>query len=56
MQNQETIEGLIKCIDDVISRRDRDFSNLNAAFKNENGHIVTSEYACLLYTSDAADD
>lgn len=45
MQNQETIEGLIKCIDDVISRRDRDFSNLNAAFKNENGHIVTSEYA-----------
>lgn len=44
MQNQETIEGLIKCIDDLISKRIRDFSNLDAAFKNENGHIVTSEY------------
>lgn len=44
MQNQETIEGLIKCMDDLISKRIRDFSNLDAAFKNENGHILTSEY------------
>lgn len=44
MQNQETIEGLIACIDEEISKRDREFANLDASYKNENGHIVSSEY------------
>ncbi len=44
MQNQETIEGLIQCIDEAISRRDREFANLDATYKKENGHIVSSDY------------
>ena len=44
MQNQETIEGLIACIDEEISKRDRGFANLDASYKKENGHIVSSEY------------
>ncbi|TGX98814.1 DNA translocase FtsK [Hominisplanchenecus murintestinalis] len=44
MQNQETIDGLIQCIDEAISKRDRDFANLDAAYKKDNGHIMSSEY------------
>lgn len=44
MQNQETIDGLITCIDEAISRRDREFANLDAAYKRENGHVVFAEY------------
>ena len=44
MQNQETIEGLISCIDEEISKRDRGFANLDATYKKENGHIVSGEY------------
>ena len=44
MQNQETIEGLIACIDEEISKRDRRFANLDATYKKENGHIVSGEY------------
>lgn len=44
MQNQETIEGLIECIDGTISRRDREFANLDAAYRKENGHVAVDEY------------
>lgn len=44
VQNQETIDGLIECIDEAISRRDREFANLDATYKRENGHIISAEY------------
>lgn len=43
-KNQETMEGLLYCLDDAISSRDRRYETLDAQYKNENGHILQKEY------------
>lgn len=42
--DQETIEGLLKCLDDAIVRREKNYETLDSRYKNENGHIMSSEY------------
>ncbi|MDO5519827.1 MAG: FtsK/SpoIIIE domain-containing protein [bacterium] len=43
-KNQETMEGLLYCLDDAISSRNRRYETLDAQYKNENGHILQSQY------------
>ena len=42
--NQETIEGLLVCLDEAIFNREKSFESLDASFKRENGHVLSSEY------------
>ena len=43
-KNQETMEGLLHCLDDSISSRDRRYETLDAQYKNAEGHILHKEY------------
>lgn len=42
--DQETIEGLLKCLDEAIVKREKNYETLDSRYKNENGHILSSEY------------
>lgn len=42
--NQETMEGLLHCLDDAITSRDRRYETLDLQYKNENGHILQKQY------------
>lgn len=42
--NQETMEGLLHCLDDSITSRDRRYETLDAQYKNAEGHILHKEY------------
>ena len=42
--DQETLEGLVACLDKAIVKREKDFDMLDDRYKNENGHILTREY------------
>lgn len=44
VKNQETIEGLLHCLDDAISHRDRMYEILDAQYKNKDGHVLHKEY------------
>lgn len=43
-KNQETMEGLLHCLDDSITFRDRRYETLDAQYKNAEGHILHKEY------------
>ena len=43
-RNQETMEGLLHCLDDSITSRDRRYKTLDAQYKNAEGHILHKEY------------
>lgn len=43
-KNQETMEGLLHCLDDSITSRDRRYETLDARYKNAEGHILHKEY------------
>ena len=43
-RNQETMEGLLNCLDDSITSRDRRYKTLDAQYKNAEGHILHKEY------------
>ena len=43
-KNQETMEGLLHCLDDSITSRERRYETLDAQYKNEEGHILVTEY------------
>ena len=43
-RNQETMEGLLHCLDDSIISRDRRYKTLDAQYKNEEGHILHKDY------------
>lgn len=43
-RNQETMEGLLHCLDDSITSRDRRYETLDAQYKNKEGHILHKEY------------
>lgn len=45
VRNQESIEGLLHCLDDAIASRDRRYETLDAQYKNAEGHILHKEYA-----------
>ena len=42
--NQETIDGLLKCLDEAIVKRDKSFKALDDYYKNDHGHILSSNY------------
>lgn len=42
--DQETIEGLLVCLDEAIFNREKSYESLDASFKRANGHILGSEY------------
>lgn len=43
-RNQETMEGLLHCLDDSITSRDRRYETLDAQYKNTEGHILHKDY------------
>ena len=40
--SQETIEGLLKRLDEVIARRERDYQRIDSEYKREDGTINRS--------------
>lgn len=42
--DQETIEGLLERLDRTISKREKGHRALDDRYKNDNGHILSSEY------------
>jgi len=44
-KDQETIEGLLYCLDDIISSRDRRYKTLDEHYKNKNGHVLNRDYS-----------
>lgn len=42
--DQETIEGLLKCLDEAIVKREKNYEIIDSRYKNENGHVLGSEY------------
>lgn len=41
---QETIEGLLKRLDDIIVRREHDYHQIDSEYKQEDGSILSKEY------------
>ena len=39
-RNQETMEGLLHCLDVSITSRDRRYETLDAQYKNSDGRIL----------------
>ena len=44
MKNQESVEGLLRCLDDSITSRDRRLETLDIQYKNEKGNVLSTEY------------
>lgn len=44
-KDQETIEGLLHCLDEAISSRDRRYETLDSQYRNENGDILSKLYS-----------
>ncbi len=42
--SQETIEGLLKRLDEVILRRERDYLRIDSEYKREDGTVLTKKY------------
>ena len=42
--SQETIEGLLKCLDEVIVRRERDYQRIDSEYKREDGTVLSKKY------------
>jgi DNA segregation ATPase FtsK/SpoIIIE, S-DNA-T family len=42
--DQDTIEGLLECLDKTIVRREKSYETLDKEFKNVNGHVLSKEY------------
>lgn len=42
--SQETIEGLLKRLDEVIVRRERDYRRIDSDYKREDGTVLSKEY------------
>lgn len=43
-KNQESMEGLLHCLDDAITSRDRRYETLDLQYKDKNGHILQKQY------------
>lgn len=43
-RDQETMEGLLHCLDDSIAFRDRKYKILDTKYKNAKGHVLCKEY------------
>ena len=41
---QETIEGLLKRLDEIIVRRERDYRRIDGEYKREDGTVLSKEY------------
>ncbi|WP_276948371.1 FtsK/SpoIIIE domain-containing protein [Acetatifactor muris] len=44
-KNQETIDGLLACLDEAIFDRDRRNESLDGQYKLENGHVLSRDYS-----------
>lgn len=42
--SQETIEGLLKRLDEIIVRRERDYRRIDSEYKREDGTVLSKEY------------
>lgn len=52
-KNQESMEGLLHCLDDAITSRDRRYETLDIQYKDENGHILQKQYDEYSYRKDS---
>lgn len=43
-KDQETIEGLLACLDEAVSSRDRRYESLDKQYRSDNGHILSKDY------------
>lgn len=44
MRDQDTIDGLLKKLDNIIINREKDCKLIDSQYKIENGHIISKEY------------
>lgn len=42
--DRDTIEGLLKCLDQAIVKREKHYASLDLQYKRDNGHVLGSEY------------
>ena len=52
-KNQESMEGLLHCLDDAITSRDRRYETLDLQYKDKNGHILQKRYDEYSYRKDS---
>lgn len=52
-KNQESMEGLLHCLDDAITSRDRRYQTLDLQYKDENGHVLQKQYDEYKYRKDS---